>query len=97
MNQPGTSTGAIAVTAGVQQISGPGVLLFASCTGGSAAGTLTIYDGTSTSGLRLIDLAGVGIGVSQTAPTEGGVVFNTGLFVVVSGSGSIGIIHYRRN
>jgi hypothetical protein len=97
MNQPGTSTGAIAVTAGAQTITGPGVLLSVECVGGSAAGTVTVYDGTSTSGLRLCSLAGVAIGVTQVASFPQGIVFNTGLFVVVAGTASTGCLTYRRN
>jgi hypothetical protein len=92
--QPGTSSGSIAVTAGTQVVSGPGLLTYAQCVGGSAAGTVTIYDGTSTSGLLLVNIAGVPIGTTGTADISSQVVFNTGLFVVVAGTGSTGCLHY---
>lgn len=97
MYQPGTSSGSIAVTAGAQKITGPGVLLSANLMGGTTANHFTIYDGTSTSGLLLIDLANVTAGVSLPSNFEGGLVFNTGIFVVVSGTGSTGSFTYRLN
>lgn len=97
MYQPGTSTGSIAVTSGSQKVTGPGILLYANLVGGTTGNHLTVYDGTSTSGLLLIDLANVTAGVSTSANFEGGIVFNTGLYVVVSGSGSTGSLTYRLN
>lgn len=97
MNQPGTSSGAIAVTAGSQVVTGGGVLLYVECDSGSAAGTVTVYDGTSTSGLLLSNLKGVPIGTTGNAHIPQGVVFNNGLFVVVSGTASVGVVHYRLN
>lgn len=97
MNQPATSTGSIAVTAGAQTITGPGVLLFAQLMGGTTLNAMTIYDGTSTSGLMLINLQNVVANTNTIAQPPQGVVFNTGLFIVVSGTGSTGIAHYRRN
>lgn len=96
MSSPGTSSGSIAVTVGTQVVSGPGRLCLAQCTAGSAAGTMSVYDGTSTSGLLLAQIAGVPIGTTQTCEVSNTVVFNTGLFVVVSGTASTGLIHYIR-
>lgn len=95
MNQPATSTGEIAVTAGTQQVTGPGVLLHAELLGGTTANAFTIYDGTSTAGLKLVNVQNVTAGVAVIDDLAQGVVFNTGLFVVVSGTGSKGIAHYR--
>lgn len=97
MNQPGTSTGAIALTAGTQSVTGSGILLSVECVGGSAAGTVTVYDGTSTGGTRLASLAGVAIGTTQVVTFPQGVVFNKGLFIVVSGTGATGSATFRLN
>lgn len=93
--QPATSSGSIAVTTGAQTVTGAGTLLHIECIGGSAAGTVTVYDGTSTAGKMLVSLAGVAIGTTQICDLGQGVVFNTGLFIVVSGAASQGIVHYR--
>jgi len=62
--------------------------------GGGAAGTISVYDGTSTSGILLVTLAGVPQGTSQFANIANGVAFATGLYVVVSGTASVGTVHY---
>ncbi len=95
MNQPGTSSGQIAVTSGAQTVTGAGVLLSAELLGGTTANAFTIYDGTSTSGLMLANLQNVTAVTVQEAFPQG-VCFNTGLYVVVSGTGSKGCLHYRR-
>lgn len=97
MNQPGTTSDSIAVTTGAQKVTGPGVLLFAQLLGGSTANAFTIYDGTSTSGKMLVNLQNVTAGVSVSENLSQGVVFNVGLYVVVSGTSSTGILHYRAN
>ena len=97
MNQPGTSSGSIAVTTGTQQVTGSGILLFAQLVGGSTANAFTIYDGTSTSGKMLANIQNATAGVSASEDFAQGVVFNTGLYVVVSGTSSTGILHFRLN
>ncbi len=97
MNQPGTSSGAIAATSGAQQITGPGVLLWAQLQGASGTDVFTIYDGTSTGGLMLCSLEAKVAATNVTANISQGVCFNTGLYVVVTGTSSTGILHYRRN
>ena len=97
MDQPGTSSGAIAVTTGAQTITGPGILLNASLIGGTTANVFTIYDGTSTSGIMLANIQNTTAGVSSQEHYQGGIVFNTGLYVVVSGTGSKGLLTYRLN
>ncbi len=96
MYQPGTSTGSIAVTAGTQSVTGPGVLLLSQLTAAAATATVTVYDGTSTAGLQLSNLSAVA-NTSVNAAVEGGVVFNTGLYVVVTGVGGTAILSYRKN
>ena len=83
MIQPATSSGAIAVTAGANVLPAAtttsqlnsGILVAVQCTGGSAAGTVTVYDGTDTTGIQLVKLAGVPIGTTQFANIACGVVF----------------------
>lgn len=96
MYQPGTSSGSIGVTAGTQTVTGSGVLLLGQITAAAATSTIQIYDGTSTSGLLLCNLSVVA-NTSQNAIVEGGLVFNTGLFVVVTGTAAVGLLSYRRN
>jgi hypothetical protein len=73
------------------------VLLLSQLTAASGApGTVTVYDGTSTSGLQLSNLSALA-STSVNAAVEGGVVFNTGLYVVVTGTGATAILSYRRN
>lgn len=97
--QPSTSSGSIAVTAGAAVITNTsqvnsGILKYVSVTGGSAAGTIRVYDGTSTSGVLLAEIAGAAIGVTIAQNLSDGVAFASGLFVVVSGTGSTGVLHY---
>ena len=94
--EPAISSGAIAVTTGAQQVTGQGVLTYASLLGGTTANTFAIYDGTSTSGTLLAEVINTAV-VSQDANIPAhGVQFQFGLYVVVSGSGSKGVLHYRR-
>lgn len=103
MVQPSTSSGLIAVTAGASVVpaatvtsqANQGVVTAVECTAGSGAGTMTLYDGTSTAGIALVTLAAVPVGTTQWAPIPQGVVFSNGLFIVVSGTGSTAIVHYR--
>ena len=103
MHEPGTSSGSIAVTAGTQLIplnannTSDGILLHIECTGGSSAGTIQVYDGTSTAGILLAQVAGVPAGTTQSHYFSNGVAFVNGLFVVVSGTGSVGLVHYKLN
>lgn len=102
MNQPSTSSGAIAVTAGAQVVPAnsvasqlvSGVLTNLQCLAGSAAGTVMIYDGTSTSGVLLASLNAVPTGTTQFANISNGVCFTKGLFIVVSGTGAQAVVHY---
>lgn len=102
MSQPATSSGSIAVTVGAQVVPSAsatsqlmsGYLTSVVCTGGSAAGTVSVYDGTSTAGLLLCTLAGVPIGTTEVFNISEGVVFSRGLFIVVSGTGSSAVLHY---
>ena len=97
MNQPGTSSGEIAVTAGTQVVTGSGVLLHVELLGGTTANAVTIYDGTSTSGTKIANVQNVSAGVTSVKDIAQGIVFNTGLYVVVSGAGSTGNVVFRRN
>lgn len=97
MVQPGTSSGQIAVTSGTQQTTGPGVLMSAELLGGTTANAFTIYDGTSTSGTMLANIQNVTAGVSVFETYPSGIAYNYGLYVVVSGTGSKGILTYRQN
>lgn len=102
MTQPSTSSGSIAVTAGASVIPAgasasqvrSGILKYVSATGGSAAGTVRVYDGSSTAGVLLIEVAGVPIGLTQTVELSDGVAFAGGLFIVVAGAGSTAVCHY---
>lgn len=93
--EPSTSSGSIAVTTGVQQVVGQGILTYASVVGGTTGNALTIYDGLSTSGLLLAEVKNA-TAVSQDANIPAvGVRYNVGLFVVVSGTGSTAVLHYQ--
>ena len=102
MIEAATSSGAIAVTAGAAVVPSAsrtsqlnsGVLTSVQCVAGSAAGTVTVYDGTSTAGTILASLNGVPVGTTQFANISIPVVFSTGLYVVVSGTGTTAILHY---
>lgn len=102
MSQPATSSGSIAVTAGAAVIPAAtrtsqvysGIFYALTVSGGSAAGTATVYDGTSTSGVVIAQLSGVAIGTSQTFNISNGCAFANGLFIVVSGTASTALVHY---
>jgi len=102
-SQPATSSGAIAVTAGTSVIPAAttagqvksGILTAVQCVAGSAAGSVMIYDGNSTSGLLLVSLTGVPSGTTQFANIANGVAFANGLFIVVSGTGAQAVVHYQ--
>lgn len=96
MEQPATSSGAIAVTAGVQKVTGTGVLLLAQIMSAAATSTIIVYDGTSTSGLVLAQLSAAAT-TTSISNLSAGIVFNTGLFVAVTGLASSGLIAYRLN
>lgn len=96
MYEPGTSSGAIGVTGGVQTVTGPGVLLLAQITAAAAVSTLIVYDGTSTSGLVLANISVVA-NTTQSSMPECGIAFNTGLFIVTTGAASSSLVVYRRN
>lgn len=49
---------------------------------GTATGNITMYDGTSTSGEKILDTCALAVGV-----TEFNIAFATGLFIVLSGAG----------
>ncbi len=95
-DQPLTSSGAIAVTAGTQVMTGPGVLGSATITAAAANSTVQVYDGTSTAGLLLMSAATTA-NTSNGDSVDQGLVFNTGLFVVVTGAAAVGTVKYRRN
>lgn len=106
-NEPSTSSGSIAVTAGTQIVPNntndaqggapaSGVLVSAQVVAAGAAATMQIYDGTSTSGVLLVSLQAA-TNATQFANIAQGIAFVNGLFVVVTGTGAKGVLSYTLN
>lgn len=91
-----TSTGAIAVTAGTQSVVMESAVTDVQLvSNGTAAASMQVYDGTSTSGVLVANLtvpASTTQGTFQ--PFNIPVKCNKGIFVVVTGTGAQGIVHY---
>lgn len=91
-----TSTGAIATTTGVQSVTLEcAVTDVQLVSNGTAASSMQVYDGTSASGVLVANLtvpASTTQGTFQ--PFNIPVKCNKGVFVVVTGTGAQGIVHY---
>lgn len=103
MNQPCTSSGSIGVTGGAvvqastaaasQLLSGTFHTL--TLTPAAAASTCQLYDGSSTSGTLLASLTAVANGASVVLNISDGCAFAKGLFIVVTGTAAVAVVHFK--
>jgi len=91
-----TSSDLIAVTAGtaVTNAGDSGRLRSVICIGGSAAGTVTVYDSVSTAAGTVLVKIAAPIGDTQSVYCD--VAYNLGIVVVVTGTASAAIVHTIR-
>ena len=91
-----TSSGAIATTAGSQVVALESYVTDVQLlSNGTAAATMQVYDGTSTSGVLVASLTVPASTIQGTfQPFNIPVCCNKGIFVVVTGTGAQGIVHY---
>lgn len=83
------------ITANVQVVTGSNrVLRSAILNPGSAAATLTIYDGTSNAGPKLAALVSAANGYSVVTP-ELNLPTATGIYVEISGTGASGYVYFE--
>jgi hypothetical protein len=68
---------------------GPGILHEVSLTPAAATATATIYDETSATGTIIAKLSGAANGGSTRFAPNGGVVFNKGCYVAITGVGAV--------
>lgn len=96
LTKQATSTGSLAVSAGAQAVSIECMVTYIQLiSNATAAATMQIYDGTSTSGVLLASLS---IPATTTPPQTVSfnipVYANKGVFYVITGTGATGIVHY---
>jgi hypothetical protein len=84
-----------AATAGDQVKTGPGLLFAVSVNTSSSGSSVTLYDGTSTSGTKIGTYsAATSSGACNFLEAAPGLAFQTGLFLVMTGTGADVTVKY---